>query len=105
MQPSRQFEEGAEQGRAIIVHQLDQSGLLHQAAEFDQVTGASAPVLDPLAFVAAVAGEIEPIAQHGQPQDLGCRYPQLRQQGCWLLLWSPACRLAERRPAHAPSTS
>ena len=27
-----EFEEGAEKGRAIIVHQLDQPGFLHQAA-------------------------------------------------------------------------
>src|SRR5260370_22285595 len=30
-----EFEEGAEEGGAIVVHQFDQTGLLHQPAQFD----------------------------------------------------------------------
>ena len=105
MQAGGEFEEGSEQGSAVIVHQFYQPGFLHQSAELDQVTGACAPVLHPLALVSAGASEIEPIAQHGQPLKLGYCYLQLRQQGCRLLLWSPACRLPERTPARVRSTS
>ncbi len=53
LQPVCEFKEGAQQGSPIIVHQLDQPGLLHQSAEFNQLSGAGAPVLHPLAGVIA----------------------------------------------------
>ena len=66
LQPVRQFEEGAQQRRAIIVHQLDQPGLLDQAAELNQVSCARTPVLHPLAGVIASTIPIETVTQHGQ---------------------------------------
>ena len=44
-EPGGEFEEGTEQGGAIVVHQIDKTGLLHQAAELDQMTGARPPVV------------------------------------------------------------
>ena len=105
MEPAYKFEEGTEQGSPVIIHQFDQPGFLHQAAEFNQVAGACAPVLHPLALVIAGAIEIEPIAQHGQPSKLDCRCQQFRQQRYRLLLWSPACPLAERSLARVRPTS
>ena len=46
-----QFEEGAEQGGAIVVDQIDEAGLLHQAAEFDELPGAGAALLHPVAGI------------------------------------------------------
>jgi hypothetical protein len=66
LEPCCEFEECAEEGCAIIVQQLDQPGLLDEAAEFDEVAGAGAPVLDPLAGVVAGAGGVEAVTQHGQ---------------------------------------
>ena len=68
-QPVGEIEERAEQGGAVIVHQFDQAGLLHQAAEFDEVTGALAPRLGPVAHVGAGFLGI-------QPMPLDCRLPQ-----------------------------
>lgn len=51
----RDFEEGAEEGGAIVIDEFDEAGLLDEAAEFDEVAGAGAPVLDPLAMIAAGA--------------------------------------------------
>ena len=72
LQPVCEFEEGPQQGRPVIVHQLDQPGLLHQAAEFDQMPGARAPVLHPFAGIIACACGIEAVTQHGQTAEL-CR--------------------------------
>ena len=94
------FEAAAQRWLVQIMVPLDQ-----MAAKFDQVSGACAPVLDPLALVIAASGEIEPIAQHGQAPELGFCRPQLRQQGCRLQLWSRACFLPERRLARVRSTS
>ncbi len=66
-------QERPEQGSAVIVHQFDQSSFLHQPAEFDQMSGACAPVLDPLALVVAGSGEVHPVALDGQAPELGCR--------------------------------
>ncbi|OJW30445.1 MAG: hypothetical protein BGO51_00225 [Rhodospirillales bacterium 69-11] len=66
LKPCRDFEEGAEQCGAIVVHQLDQPGLLHQAAKLNQVAGARAPVLNPLALVVACTIPVQSITQHGQ---------------------------------------
>jgi hypothetical protein len=100
-----QFEEGAEEGCAIIVYQLDQSGLLHQAAEFDKMAGAGPAILYPLAGIVAGAGEIEPIALHGQTLELSCRCLQVLQHDHRLWSSSRAWRLAERTPVHVRSTS
>lgn len=70
LQPGGEFEEGAEQGGTIIVDQLDQTRLLHQAAEFDQMAGSGTSILHPLARVVAGAVTIEAIAQHHQPLPL-----------------------------------
>ena len=61
-----EFEEGSEQGSAVIVHQLDQSGLLHQSAQLNQVSGARAPVLHPLAGVITGTVSIEAVMKYGQ---------------------------------------
>ena len=66
LQPVREFKEGAQQGSPVIVHQLDQPGLLNQPAEFNQVAGACAPVLYPLAGVVTSTVAIETVTQHGQ---------------------------------------
>jgi len=105
LQPSGNFEKRAEQRGAIVVHEFDEAGLLYEAAEFDEVSGACAPILDPLALIVAGACESEPIAQHGQALELGRCDLQFLEQGRRLWLSSPACRLAERRPARARSTS
>src|SRR5487761_219875 len=39
-----EFQEGAEEGGAIVVHQIDEAGLLNQATELDQMPGARPPV-------------------------------------------------------------
>jgi hypothetical protein len=50
-------EESTEQDGAIIVSQFDQSGLLNQSTEFDQMTGAFVSLHDPFSRVgAALAG-------------------------------------------------
>ena len=59
-------EEGTEQSGAVVVKQLDQSGLLHEAAEFDELAGAFAAFLHPVAGVVTSAGEGDPIPLHGQ---------------------------------------
>jgi hypothetical protein len=66
MEPCRDFEEHAEQCSAIVVHQLDQSGLLYQASELNQMPGARATVLDPLALVIACSITVQSVTQHGQ---------------------------------------
>ena len=69
-----------EQGGAIVLDQLDQPSLGDQAAEFDQMPGALAAFLDPIARVGAGACGIEPVTRHGQPpQPCRCGL-QLRQQ-------------------------
>ncbi len=65
-----EFEEGTEQGCAVIVGEFDEAGFLDEAAELDQVAGARAPVLDPLSFVVAGLGTLDPGAQHGHPLKL-----------------------------------
>jgi hypothetical protein len=60
------IQEGIEQDGAIIVDEFDQSGFLHQSAEFDQMPGACALVLDPLAGILAGACGIEAVTQRGQ---------------------------------------
>jgi hypothetical protein len=47
-------EEGTEQYGAIIVGEFDQSSLLNQSTEFDQMARAFAAVHDPLSLVGAV---------------------------------------------------
>jgi hypothetical protein len=66
LKPCCDFEEGAEQCSAIIVHQLDQSCLLHQASELNQMPGARATVLNPLALVLACLISVQSVTQHGQ---------------------------------------
>ena len=66
LDPPREFEERAEQGGAVIIDQLDQPGLLHQAAQLDQVPCPRAPVLDRLALVIACPIPVQSITQHAQ---------------------------------------
>jgi hypothetical protein len=66
LERGRKFEEGPEQGSTIIVHQLDQPGLLHQATQLNQMPGARAPVLNSLALVFACAIPVQSVTQHGQ---------------------------------------
>ena len=73
LEPRGEFEKGAEQGGTVVVHQLDQTGLLHQAAEFDQMSGPCPPVLDPLTGIGPGAGAIEAVTPHAQmPQPRRC---------------------------------
>ena len=65
-----EVEEGTEHCGAIVVDQFDEAGLLHQAAELDQMAGALPPLADPIAYVGERAVAIEPIAQHGQALEL-----------------------------------
>ena len=79
LQPARDVQQGAEQGSAVVVQQLDQSGLLHEAAQFDELAGACAPFLRPIAGVMAGTGEVEPILLHGQAPELrrcGLEFPE-----------------------------
>ena len=46
-----QFHEGAEHGGAVVVGQRDEAGLLDEAAEFDEMAGAGAPLDGPGAGV------------------------------------------------------
>jgi hypothetical protein len=71
LEATGEFQEGAEESGAVIV---DQAGFLDEAAELDEVAGAGAAVLDPLAGVVAGAGEIEAVTLHGQALELRCRY-------------------------------
>jgi hypothetical protein len=66
LKPCCDFEEGAEQCSAIVVHQLDQPGLLHQASELNQMPGACAPILNPLPLVIACSIPVQSVTQHGQ---------------------------------------
>jgi hypothetical protein len=61
-----EFEEGAEQGGAIVLDELDQPGFPHEAAELDEVAGAGASVLHGLPGVGAGSMAIEPMAQRGE---------------------------------------
>jgi len=46
-----QLHHGTEQGSAVIAREFDEAGFLDEAAEFDQVAGACAAFLDPIAGV------------------------------------------------------
>lgn len=39
LQLVREIQEGAEQGGAIVIGQLDETGLLHEATELDEMAG------------------------------------------------------------------
>ena len=52
-QPIGELEERTEQSGAVIVHQLDQAGFLDQAAKLDEMAGALAACLGPVAHVGA----------------------------------------------------
>jgi hypothetical protein len=52
-QPVGEIEERPEQSGAVIVHQLDQAGFLDQTAELDEMAGALAACLGPVAHVGA----------------------------------------------------
>jgi len=67
-----QLDHGSEQGCAIVVQQLDQSGFLHEATQLDELARARASFLRPVAGVGAALCEHQPISQHGQPVELGC---------------------------------
>ncbi len=66
LQPVCEFKEGAQQGSPVIVHQIDQPSLLHQSAEFNQMSCPCAPVLHPLAGVITGTVAIQAVTQHGQ---------------------------------------
>jgi hypothetical protein len=100
-----EVEEGAEQGGAVIVDELDQAGFLDEAAELDEMAGAGTTILDPLAGIVAGTREIEAVTLHGQALELRCRCLEFPQQSLRLGLSSPACRLAERRGGRVRSTS
>jgi hypothetical protein len=55
------LEEGTEQGSAVIVGQLDEAGLLHEATQLDEVTRALAPLTYPVPGVRAGTGRVQPM--------------------------------------------
>ena len=59
-----QSERGPEQSGAVILEKLGQPGLLHQSAEFDQLSGAGAPILHPLPLVVTGACQLQPDLHH-----------------------------------------
>jgi hypothetical protein len=104
LQPCGQFEEGAEEGSAIVIYQLDQARLLHQAAKLDQLACPGAPVLHPLAGVVTRPGGIEAVTPHGQALELRCCGPEILEQSRLPRLSFPVCPLTERTPARVWST-
>ena len=104
-EPVSQLHEGAEQGGAIVAHQIDQPGLLHESAKLDQMAGSRAPVLHPLAGIVTGARGIEAVTLHGQvPEPSRCCLEFLKQ--CRRLrVSSRVWRLAERTPVRVRSTS
>lgn len=64
LQPVCQLQEGAEQGCAIIVGQLDEAGFLDEATQLDQVPRALAPFARPISGVRASACGIEAVTLH-----------------------------------------
>lgn len=59
-------QQGAEQGGAVVVQQLHQLGLNSEAAQLDQVTGALAACLRPVAGVRAGACGIQAVTLYRQ---------------------------------------
>ena len=84
LQPAREFEEGAEQCGAVVVQQFDQAGFLHEAAQLDELAGACAPFLHPVACIVSGAGEGKPILLHGQAPELRRGGLQVPEQDRWL---------------------
>ena len=84
MQPARDVQQRPEQGGAVVVQQLDQPGLLDEAAQFDELPCACASFLHPVAGVVTGLGEGEPILLHGQAPELRCGGLQVPEQGRWL---------------------
>lgn len=60
LQIGGEFEEGAEEGGAVVVHQLDETSLGDEAAELDEMTGAVAARSGPVAGVRAGLGSLGP---------------------------------------------
>ena len=79
-QPVRQLQEGAEQGGAIIVRQLDQARLVDEATEFDQVACTLAPFARPIAGIRAGACGDEAVTLHHQSPQQGQSGSQLPKQ-------------------------
>ncbi len=74
-----EVQQRAEQGGAVVVQQLHQVSLGDKAAQLDQVAGALASCLGPIAGIGAGAGGVQPVTCHRQPpQPCRCRL-QLRQ--------------------------
>ena len=105
LQPARESEEGTEQSGAVIVEQFDQPSLLHEAAQLDELAGACAAFLHPVAGVMAGAVEGEPIPLHGQAPQLRHGGLEVPEQDRRRRASSPVWFLAERRPARVRSTS
>ena len=65
-QPCRKLKESAKHRGAIIVHQFDEAGFLHQPSELDKMTCACPSIPHPLSLVITGLFAIETITQHGQ---------------------------------------
>jgi len=73
-----ELEEGTEEGGAIVLDELDQAGLLDEAAELDQVASAFAPCPDARAHVGAGPEGLQPMALscgQTQPARRGLKLP------------------------------
>ena len=64
--PCRKLEESTKHRSAIIVHQLNETGFLHQPSELNKMAGACASVLHPLPLIIAGLIAFKTITQHGQ---------------------------------------
>ncbi len=67
-----QVHHGAEQGGAVVAGEFDEVGFLDEAAEFDELAGACASFLDPIAGIVAGLSAFETCLNDGQAAKL-CR--------------------------------
>ncbi len=107
-QPVGELEEGAEKGGAIVVHKRDQAGLLHQAAELDQVAGAFTPRPDARAHVGAGLLGLEPMTLgccQAQPSRRGLKLPAQAHRRRCSSPGQPIFRSRERISPRVRSTS
>jgi hypothetical protein len=80
-QPFGELEERPEQGRAVIVRQLDQAGFLDQAAELNEMAGALAACLGPIAHVGASLLRVESVTLQPETRHAQARRSRRSDQG------------------------
>jgi hypothetical protein len=90
------FEEGAEERRAIVAGEIDEAGLLDETAELDEVARARPSILHRLPRIGAGAGSIEAVPLHGQTLELAAGHLEVREQDRRLKFSSRAWCRSER---------